>query len=52
MIVSHDIRLLSSRDIKLLSSHDFCIKLLYYIVFQPWKNTDLMPKFLVTLIYG
>ena len=47
--VTHWIGPTMSHDIRILGSHDF-IKFLYYIVFQPWENIELVNKLIVA--YG
>ena len=49
-MTTHQTRPMMSHDIRLLSIHNF-IKLLYYMVSQPWENTKLMSKFAMVLTY-
>ena len=49
-MVIHWIRLTMSHDLRLLSCHDF-IKLFHNVVFQSWKNTELVLRLVATLTY-
>ena len=50
-IIAHWTRPIGGHDIRLSGSCDFT-KLLYCIIFQPWENTELILKLVVTLTYG
>ena len=49
-IVTYWIRPTVNHDLRLLGSHDFTM-FSYCIVYQPKKNTELMPKLVVALIW-
>ena len=49
-MVTHWTGITVSHDIRLSGSYDFT-KMLYYIVFYPWENIELVQKLEVTLSY-